>query len=113
VVPLSFAQRRLWFLDQLEGASATYNMPLALRLSGPLDRQALQAALGDLVARHESLRTIFPQIDGAPYQLVLGAEAAYPRLMVTEICETELPEALMAAARYGFDLGAEPPVRQR
>ncbi|MDQ2884424.1 MAG: condensation domain-containing protein, partial [Actinomycetota bacterium] len=111
VVSLSFAQRRLWFLHQMEGPSPTYNMPLALRLSGDLNHQALQSALGDVVARHESLRTIFPQVEGAPRQLVLDVEVASPQLPVTDVTGTELPEALAAAARYGFDLATEPPVR--
>ncbi|MGH3693671.1 MAG: amino acid adenylation domain-containing protein [Pseudonocardiaceae bacterium] len=111
VVPLSFAQRRLWFLHQIEGSSATYNMPLALRLTGGLNRPALQAALGDVVARHESLRTIFPQIDGIPYQRVLDSEAGCPELPGTAASHTELPEALALAARYRFDLTAQPPVR--
>ncbi|MGH7628126.1 MAG: condensation domain-containing protein, partial [Gemmatimonadales bacterium] len=111
VVPLSFAQRRLWFLHQLEGPSATYNIPLAFRLWGKLDRQALQGALGDVIARHESLRTIFPQVEGTPYQLVLDAQAASPQLRVTHTSETELSEVLAVGARYGFDLGIEPPVR--
>jgi amino acid adenylation domain-containing protein len=69
-IPLSYAQRRLWFIDQLEGSSAEYNMPQALRLRGTLDLQALQRAIDTIVERHESLRTHFAQIEGEPVQII-------------------------------------------
>ena len=80
-------------------------------LSGALDRDALEAALGDLVARHESLRTIFPDTLGVPRQLILDASAARPRLAVTSVSEAGLAAALAAAAQHGFDLAGEPPLR--
>ncbi|MCX5389115.1 non-ribosomal peptide synthase/polyketide synthase [Streptomyces sp. NBC_00094] len=110
-VPLSFAQRRLWFLHRMEGPSATYNIPLALRLSGILDQRALEAALTDVVERHESLRTVFPVVDGVPCQQVLGIDAVRPRLRVTEADEHDLPDRLAEAARYGFELSGESPLR--
>ncbi|HEX5869636.1 MAG TPA: condensation domain-containing protein, partial [Longimicrobium sp.] len=68
--PASFAQERLWFLDRMGDAGATYNMPAALRLSGPLDVAALERALGEEVRRHESLRTSFAESDGAAMQVI-------------------------------------------
>ncbi|MEU0088952.1 condensation domain-containing protein, partial [Streptomyces sp. NPDC006274] len=110
-VPLSFAQRRLWFLNRFEGANATYYIPLALRLDGDLDRAALAAALTDLAGRHEALRTLFPETDGRARQQVLAPEAAAPALPVIAVAEAELPGALSAAAGYAFDLSAELPLR--
>src|SRR5262249_40857518 len=109
--PLSFAQRRLWFLERLEGRSATYTIPLAVRLTGALDRAALEAALADLVARHESLRTIFPDTLGVPRQLILDPAEARPRLAVTEVGEAELAQALAQAAQQDFEFAREPPLR--
>ena len=110
-IPLSFAQRRLWFLDRLEGPSPTYNIPVAVRLSGPLDPAALEAALGDLVQRHQSLRTIFPETLGVPRQLILEGARARPKLTVRSISEADLCEALATAAQQSFDLSAQIPLR--
>ena len=68
VVPLSFAQSRLWFLNRFEGGVATYNMPTAFRISGALDVEALGKAVADVVGRHESLRTLFEAPEGIPRQ---------------------------------------------
>ncbi|WP_425549150.1 amino acid adenylation domain-containing protein, partial [Allokutzneria multivorans] len=107
VVPLSFAQQRLWFLHKLEGPSATYNVPIALRLTGPLDHDALRAALGDVVARHESLRTTFPDVDGTPRQQVLSDVVVELPVVVTESPESRVAEVF----RHEFDLATELPIR--
>ncbi|MEU3562573.1 amino acid adenylation domain-containing protein [Kitasatospora sp. NPDC006786] len=102
-MPLSPAQRGLWFLHRLEGPSPTYNIPLALTLTGPLDRHALTLALGDLVARHEVLRTVYgEEADGSPYQRILPAAGIELHDGTGDLAE---------AVRYAFDLTAEPPLR--
>ncbi|WP_405922142.1 amino acid adenylation domain-containing protein [Streptomyces sp. NBC_00122] len=111
IVPLSFAQRRLWFLHKLEGRSSTYNMPIALRLKGEVDAEALRAALHDVIARHESLRTVFPEAEGEPHQLVLEPSNARLEWECRTVTEAELPAALEDVARYGFDLASEIPLR--
>jgi nonribosomal peptide synthetase DhbF len=110
-VPLSFAQRRLWFLNRLEGPGPTYNIPIALRLRGRLDQAALEAALGDVVQRHESLRTIFVELDGTPYQRIMEPTTGQPSLHVAAVTEATLPQVLGDAARYCFDLSTEIPLR--
>ncbi|QMV12148.1 non-ribosomal peptide synthetase [Streptomyces lincolnensis] len=109
-VPLSSAQRRLWFLHRLEGAGAAYTVPLAVRLTGgPLDVDALRAALGDVVARHEILRTVYPDADGRPRQRLL--ESVRPRVTVEDVVEAELPGRLAEVAAEEFRLTDDIPVR--
>ncbi|MCD0448728.1 amino acid adenylation domain-containing protein [Actinocorallia sp. API 0066] len=110
-IPLSYAQQRLWFLNKFEGPSATYNMPLALRLTGRIDAAALQDALTDVVERHESLRTIFPDSGGTPRQQILPASVARPQLEAVRTTEAALPAELGRIAGYPFDISAEPPLR--
>ncbi|MEB4212035.1 non-ribosomal peptide synthetase [Mycobacterium sp. 94-17] len=114
VVPLSFAQTRLWFIDQLQGPSPAYNMAAALRLSGNLDTEALGAALLDVVGRHESLRTVFPAVDGTPRQLVMPVDRADIGWQVVDAVgwpAARLEQAVGAAVRYPFDLAGEIPLR--
>ncbi|WP_282798383.1 condensation domain-containing protein, partial [Streptomyces sp. CC224B] len=113
-LPLSFAQQRLWFLHQLEGPSATYNMPFILRLSGDLDVSALEAAVNDLLARHEALRTTFPEIGGKPFQNVREPEQTTITLAPQQTAAgNALTTALAEATRYTFDLATEPPLHTR
>ncbi|MFB7738713.1 amino acid adenylation domain-containing protein [Streptomyces sp. NPDC056112] len=109
-IPLSYAQNRLWFVDRLEGPNSAYNIPLVLRLSGPLERGALLAAFGDLLARHESLRTVFPDVKGVPSQVVLDPETAVIELPVSAISAEDLPAALASCAAGAFDLATELPL---
>ncbi|MGW4446749.1 non-ribosomal peptide synthase/polyketide synthase [Streptomyces sp. NPDC004682] len=104
-LPLSAAQRRLWLLAQVERDSTAYTIPAAWRLTGALDRRALEDALNDVVARHAPLRTVFPAVDGVPYQRVLDpADAQVPF--------AEAPyEELAVHAAHVFDLEHELPLR--
>jgi amino acid adenylation domain-containing protein len=109
-VPLSFAQQRLWFLHNLEGPNHTYNIPIALRLTGPLDVDALAAAIQDVVARHEPLRTTFPSAEGVPEQRVLDVGQVRIEVTTHQTGEQELAEQVRVAARHQFDLTCEPPL---
>ncbi|UXY31771.1 non-ribosomal peptide synthetase [Streptomyces sp. HUAS TT20] len=116
VLPLSYAQQRMWFLNRLEEtasgtAAAAYNLPLALRLSGELDTTALEAALGDVAERHESLRTVFPSVEGVPRQRILDGDAARPSLTVVETAADEVVQVLAELSERGFELSKELPWR--
>ena len=109
--PTSSAQRRLWFLHRLGVPSAAYNIPVLTRIHGDLDLDALGAAVGDLVDRHEVLRTVFEERDGEPVQRILPADPVLVPLVVTRCAGAE--EARLAvglACRHEFDLTADPPL---
>ncbi|MFG2622698.1 condensation domain-containing protein [Streptomyces sp. NPDC048507] len=110
-IPLSAAQRALWLLDRIEGPTAAYNAPLVLWLDAVPDRAALSAALDDLVARHEVLRTVYGAEGGEPYQRVLDGPAE--PLVVTGCGPGELEGLVDGFGREAFDLAARPPLRAR
>jgi amino acid adenylation domain-containing protein len=116
--PLSFAQQRLWFLHQLDPDSPVYNLPVALRLKGRLDRAALEATLGEVVRRHESLRTTIATEDGRPVQVVAPAPAT--SIPVVDLSDLDGPGSESEARRLAeaesvrpFDLAAGPLLRAR
>ncbi|HEY0022711.1 MAG TPA: amino acid adenylation domain-containing protein [Longimicrobium sp.] len=113
LLPLSFAQERLWFIDRLEPGSATYNIPMAWHLGGVLDEAALERSLGEIVRRHEVLRTVFAEVDGSPVQVVapfLGF--TLPVEDLSGLGEADRGEAVRRRAaeeaRRPFDLAAGP-----
>ncbi|WP_433375422.1 amino acid adenylation domain-containing protein [Streptosporangium sp. CA-115845] len=108
--PLSFGQERLWFLNRLDRDDASYNMCLVRRLRGPLDRDALARALAGTAARHESLRTRFPEVDGAPV-VVIDPPGPVALDEMSAAAEAEALELVSALTNAPFELGAEPPLR--
>ncbi|WP_405798403.1 amino acid adenylation domain-containing protein [Streptomyces sp. NBC_01506] len=110
-VPLSTAQHRMWFLEQWDGPSPLYNLPVVLRLGGDLDRAALEEAVRDVTVRHESLRTVVGQEAGVPYQVVLDPADLRLALPVRAVDAAELDSAVREAGRRPFDLTADPPLR--
>nr|WP_281256189.1 non-ribosomal peptide synthase/polyketide synthase [Nocardia amikacinitolerans] len=118
-LPLSLAQQRMWFLNRFNmgggaqhaAAAAADNIPAAVRLSGLLDRQALQVAVADVLARHESLRTYYPEIGGVGYQQIVPTAQVIPDLSPIDITEAELPQRLSEVVLTAFDVTAEVPFR--
>jgi aryl carrier-like protein len=115
-VPLAAAQRRIWFLNQFDTASAAYNICFAARLTGSLDTDALRAAFLDVVTRHEPLRTVYPLVDGEPSQVVrdvaaIGTDVTFTPEPVDG--ETELADRIREDVEAGFDITESVPVRAR
>ena len=118
VFPTSFGQQRLWFLDQFAPRTTAYNLPRALRLTGSLDRAALAKALQSVIARHQSLRTIFISVDGEPKQVVLSALRF--DLPMADLSDLPAAQRERAAVRIAgeeasepFDLGTGPLLRAK
>ncbi|WP_067861092.1 non-ribosomal peptide synthetase [Nocardia shimofusensis] len=114
-VPLSYAQQRMWFLNRFDAASGVNNIPVAVRLSGSLDVAALGAAVADVIARHEVLRTVYPEVDGEGTQVVLPVDdpRAVPELPVLAVAPDRVPELLKTVIGTGFDVAVAPPIRLR
>ena len=116
VLPLSFAQQRLWVVDQLEPSNPLYNVPRTLRLKGNLNIEAFGRSLDEIVRRHESLRTTFAVHNGEPVQVIADSvTVAFPLRDLTDLPETEREAAARQIARrealQPFDLAKGPPVR--
>ncbi len=116
--PASFAQERFWFIDRLGQGSTAYNVFTALRLSGDVDEPALERALGELIRRHQVLRTTFREVDGVPLQVVLPFDGyVLPVDDLTELDEdereAEVKRAASGEAAYPFDMTREPLFRAR
>ncbi|MGV9879876.1 amino acid adenylation domain-containing protein [Streptomyces sp. NPDC003006] len=109
-LPVSHAQHRLWFLDRL-GAGVAYNLPMLVRLRGAVDPDALGDALADVAVRHEVLRTVFDEVDGAPVRRVLSGTEARPPFRHRTVPRADLPTAVEDASRHHFDLRRELPLR--
>ncbi len=111
-LPLSFAQERLWLLEQLEGASARYNVPCAVRFTGALDPAALAGAINQVVRRHEALRTRFTALPGEPRQVIEPARPVpLPVVDLTGASETEALRLAASESARPFDLGCAPLLR--
>ncbi|OYD69574.1 non-ribosomal peptide synthase protein (TIGR01720 family)/amino acid adenylation domain-containing protein [Rhodococcus sp. OK302] len=111
-IPLSFAQQRMWFVNQLDIASPAYNIPIVVRLRGALDAGALSDAIIDVVRRHESLRTVFPERESGPVQQILPAESALPSMISVPVVDEEhLRDELARLVSAGFDVTVRAPLR--
>ncbi|WP_157129559.1 non-ribosomal peptide synthetase, partial [Nocardia amamiensis] len=112
-IPLSLAQQRMWFLNQFDTASAVNNIPVAVRLTGELDVTALQLAVADVIARHETLRTVYPEQGGAAHQVIVPAEQAVPDLTPEAVAPEDIRHRIIEVVSAGFDVTTEIPLRAK
>ena len=115
-LPLSFAQQRLWFIDQLDPGNSVYNFPVAVRLKGSLNLPALEQSLNEIVRRHEALRTTFSTVDGQPTQVIASRlTIELPIVDLRELSEVarekEVQRLVVEEARRPFDLAKGPLLR--
>lgn len=112
MVPVSTVQRGMWLLNRADPDSAAYNVALALKMNGRLDVDALQAAIADLIGRHESLRTSYPMVNGEPIQVIIPAEVMTRDLHVDVVDVTgSLDGAIAEVTGRGFDITVSAPTR--
>jgi nonribosomal peptide synthetase DhbF len=110
-LPLSYAQQRLWFLEQFHGPGAAFNLPFVWRLRGPVDTGALSDAFGDVIRRHESLRTVFAVDGGQPCQRVIPAAQVMIPMTLAPARLGELAGRIDTATGHVFDVASELPIR--
>ncbi|MCJ0905775.1 amino acid adenylation domain-containing protein, partial [Rhodococcus sp. ARC_M6] len=108
-IPVSLAQQRMWFINQFDTSSSAYNIPMVVRLSGDLDVEALRAALGDVIERHESLRTVYPASADGPHQVIVPSTPVVPDL-TPQVC-SDVEASIAEFASEGFDVSKTVPVR--
>ncbi|MGW6421808.1 amino acid adenylation domain-containing protein [Nocardia sp. NPDC055053] len=113
LVPLAPAQQRMWFFNQYDTSSGAYNVPIAIRLRGELNVDALRSAMVDVLRRHESLRTRYPDHDGTLIQVIEPADEVEPELALVSVSPSELDAAITEFVTEGFDVSTRVPVRAR
>ncbi|MFF1947061.1 amino acid adenylation domain-containing protein, partial [Rhodococcus qingshengii] len=112
-VPLSLAQQRMWFLNQLDTSSAGNNVPVAITLTGELDVSGLEQAVADVIGRHEVLRTVYPEVDGVGYQKIVAPADVDVNLAATSVSDSEIVSEVTNFVAAGFDVTAEVPLRAK
>uniref|UniRef100_UPI00056294A9 non-ribosomal peptide synthetase n=1 Tax=Rhodococcus sp. UNC363MFTsu5.1 TaxID=1449069 RepID=UPI00056294A9 len=113
VMPLSLAQQRMWFLNQYDPSAPTYNLPFVVRLAGRVDAAALASALADVLERHESLRTVFPDSEHGAHQVLVPTHEIDLSTAAEPVTEDDLPQQLAQFAGVGFDVTTQIPIRIR